>query len=274
MRGWNAFCLSGDVSKDYMKSLWKGALSFGLVNIPVQLYSATVSHALDLDMLDDRDNSHIRYHRVNEKTGKEVPWEHIVKGYLLDEEYVVLNDADFEEASPRKSKMIEIEEFVDASEVSTMFYDTPYYIVPDKGNSKAYELFLKALQKTGKVGIARFVMRSAENLALVQAENNFMILNKIRFPDEIRPPDDLDLPAAPGFGKAEMDMAVSLIKQYTTSFEPDKFKNEYKDELLRIIQEKAKGKRPVIRKLKLPKSSDDNLLEQLKASLSASKKVK
>ncbi len=256
-----------------MKSLWKGALSFGLVNIPVQLYSATISHSLDLDMLDSKDHAHIRYHRVNEKTGKEVPYDQIVKGYLYNEEYVILEDADFEEASPRKSKMIEIEEFVDSSEISTMYYDTPYYIVPDKGNNKAYMLFLKALTKSGKVGGARFVMRSAENLALVQAQGGIMILNKIRFHDEIRPDDEIEMPEASVYSKAEMDMAMNLIKQYSTPFEPEKFKNEYKDELLRIIYEKAKGRKPEVQRLKLPKSTDDNLLDQLKASLAPRKKA-
>lgn len=256
-----------------MKSLWKGALSFGLVNIPVQLFSATVSHSLDLDMLDGRDHAHIKYHRVNENTGKEVPWDHIVKGYKIEDEYVILEDADFEEASPRKSKMIEIEEFVDASEVSSMYYDTPYFIVPDKGNAKAYELFLNALRRSEKVGIARFVMRSAENLALIQPQDNFMLLNKIRFQDEIRSAEELDLPQPPKFTKVEMDMAISLINQYSGPFEPQKFKNDYKDELLRIIREKAKGNRPVVKKLKIPKSSDDSLLDQLKASLAGKKKV-
>lgn len=256
-----------------MKSLWKGALSFGLVNIPVQLYSATISHALDLDMLDARDHAHIKYHRVNEKTGKEVPWENIVKGYLLNEDYIILEDTDFDKASPRKSKMIEIEEFVNMAEISSMLYETSYYIVPDKGNSKAYSLFLNALKKSEKAGIARFVMRSAENLAVIHAQENFMLLNKIRFQDEIRSPEELDLPAIPKFTKMEMEMATNLIEQYSAKFEPSKFKNDYKDELLNIIHEKAKGKSPVIKKIKLPASTDHNLLDQLKASLALKKKV-
>jgi len=254
-----------------MKSIWKGALSFGLVNIPVQLFSATVAHNLDLDMLDSKDHSHIKYQRINETTGKVVPWEQIVKGYMLEDEYVILEEADFEEAMPKKSKTIEIEEFVDEKEISSIYFDTPYYLVPDKGNSKAYMLLLKALEKSGKVGIARFVMRTSENLAIVRPNTDVMVLNKIRFADEVRSAEDLALPDNPTFSKMEMDTALTLIKQYSVKFEPSKFKNEYKDELMRIIREKAKGKRPTIKKIKVAKTPEKDLLSQLKASLESSK---
>ena len=256
-----------------MRSIWKGALSFGLVNIPVQLFSATVAHNLDLDMLDKTDLAHIKYQRVNEQTGKEVPWENIVKGYKYDDDYIILEDADFEEASPKKSRMIEIEEFVDEKEISSMYFESPYYLVPEKGNNKAYMLLLKALEKSGKVGISRFVMRSAENLAVIKPEKEVLILNKIRFQDELRTIDDLEMPEVSDFSKTEMEMALSLIKQYSASFEPSKFKNEYKDELMRIIEEKSKGKRPTIKKLKITNSNDKNLLEQLRASLEKNKKA-
>ena len=256
-----------------MKSLWRGSLSFGLVNIPVQLFSATISHALDFDMLDKSDHAQIKYQRVNEKTGKEVPWSQIVKGYLLDREYVILDDTDFEQASPKKSKLIEIEEFVEISEISSIFYETAYYIIPDKGNTKAYSLFLNALKKTGKVGVARFIMRSSENLALIQAGDNCMLLIKIRFQDEIRSTEELDLPVADKFTKMEMDMATDLIEQYSSPFDPAKFKNEYKNELLSIIHTKVSGKKSIIKKLKFPEITDSNLFEELKASLAVKRKL-
>jgi len=161
-----------------MRSIWTGAIGFGLVNIPVKLYSATQSSSLDLDMLDKKDHSNIRFMRVNEKTGKEVTWENIVKGYKNDGEYVVLDAKDFEAASAKKTKTIEISDFVKEDEVSSIYYETPYYLEPDKSGTRAYELLRQALQKTGKVGVASFVMRTKENLAILKSTKDLIILTK------------------------------------------------------------------------------------------------
>src|SRR5205809_519491 len=179
-----------------MRPIWTGAIGFGLVNIPVKIYSATESSTLDLDMLDKKDHANIRFKRVNENTGKEVAWANIVKGYKMpNDEYVVLDEKDFERASAKKTKTIEITEFVDESEIETVYYESPYYLEPDKSGARAYALLREALNKTKKVGIATFVMRSKESLAVLKGSSKVIILNRIRFEEEIRKTTDLNLPA-------------------------------------------------------------------------------
>ena len=159
-----------------MRSIWTGAIGFGLVNIPVKIYSATQESVLDLDMLDKKDLSNIRFKRVNENTGKEVAWGDIVKGYKIDDRYVVLTDEDFEKAAPEKSKIIEIAEFIDEKEVDGIYYETPYYLEPEKSGSKAYVLLRDALHKTGKVAFGSFVLRNKESLVVLVNESCFVDL--------------------------------------------------------------------------------------------------
>ena len=177
-----------------MRPIWTGAIGFGLVNIPVKLYSATESSNLSLDMLDKKDHSHIKYLRINEKTGKEVPWANIVKGYKLNDDYVVLDDKDFEAASAKKTKTIEISDFVKEEEISSLYYETPYYLEPDKSGTRPYELLREALLKTKKVGVASFVMRNKESLAILRPDKDVIVLNRIRFEEEIRDTGELSLP--------------------------------------------------------------------------------
>lgn len=250
-----------------MRAIWTGAIGFGLVNIPVKLYSATEQSRLDFDMLDRKDHSRIRYQRVNENTGKEVAWDNIVKGYMLNDNYIILEDTDFEEASPEKNKMINIQSFVKEKEVDSMYFETPYYIEPQKGGQKAYYLLVKALEKAGMVGLATFVMRAGENLCMIRAKENMLILNKLRFEQEIRSPEDLNIPKNVKLTKAEVDMALELVNRHSTAFDVSAYKDEYTDELLKIIKERAKGKRPKVRKMKVKATRTNDLLEQLKASL-------
>lgn len=250
-----------------MRAIWTGAIGFGLVNIPIKIYSATQSSALDLDMLDRKDKSNIKFKRVNEKTGKEVAWENIVKGYMLKDQYVVLEDSDLEEASPEKNKMINLQSFVKLEDIDSIYFDTPYYLEPQKGGEKAYQLLLKALEKSKTAGLGSFVMRNVENLSIVKAHHNMLLLNKLRFEEEIRSPEELLLPAASKIQKAEMDMALQLIKQHSSTFDISGYKNEYSKQLLKIIKQKALGKRATIRKIKVENTKASNLLEQLKASL-------
>ncbi|WP_256013044.1 non-homologous end joining protein Ku [Desertivirga xinjiangensis] len=254
-----------------MRSIWKGSIGFGLVNIPIKLYSAVQSSSLGLDMLDSRDHSRIRYQRINEKTRKEVPYEKIVKGYPINDSYVILEDKDFEDASPEKSKIIEIENFVDLNEVNPMFYETSYYTEPEAQGKKAYALLLKALQKSKKAGLARFVLRSSENLCIIHPVDKVIVASKIRFADEIRSSEEILTPDNVEVSKKELDMGLALINQYSGKFEIEKFKDEYHSELLKIIQAKAKGKRPTIKKLKPQKASDDNLYDMLMQSLGSKK---
>jgi DNA end-binding protein Ku len=254
-----------------MRAIWSGSIGFGLVNIPVKLYSATQDSRLDLDMLDSRNHAHIKYQRINENTGKEVPWEKIVKGFLYNDEYVVLEDEDFEAASPRKSKVIEIVSFVQEEEIDDIYFETPYYIEPDKSGAKAYELLLKALQKTGKAGLAQFVLRTQEHLVVIRPRENYLLLHQLRFEEEIRPTADLTLPANITIAKKELDMATELVKQYSTAFDISQYKDEYRQELMKIIKAKASGKKTVVKKMKVVHTKNDDLFDQLKASLNKTK---
>jgi DNA end-binding protein Ku len=254
-----------------MRSIWKGSIGFGLVSIPVKLYSAVQTSSLDFDMLDSRDHARIRYQRVNEHTHKEVPYDKIVKGYKIDDDYVIMEDHDFEDAAPEKSKVVEIESFVDIADVNPMFYETSYYTEPDTKNNKAYALLLKALQQSNKAGLARFVLRSTESLCIVHPVNNVLVITRIRFGQQIRDTDDLNIADNVTVSKKELDVGLTLINQYAEDFDVSKFKDEYTDELLNIIKAKSKGKRATVKKLKPRKATSDDLYEQLMSSLKTKK---
>lgn len=254
-----------------MRAVWSGAIGFGLVNIPIKLYAATQESALDLDMLDKRGFAHIRYARINTNTGKEVPWGDIVKGYKLDDQYVVLTDDDFEKVSPRKSKMIDINEFVKADVIDTTFYDTPYYIEPSKGGEKAYALLRESLKESNKIAIGVFILRTKENLCILRPLDNMLLLQKLRFPEEIRKYDDLNIPGDIAIKPAEMKMAQMLIDKLTPKkFIFSKYKDTYDEELMKIIIAKAKGKaikKPVF---KIVHNKGADIMAQLKESLNTS----
>jgi DNA end-binding protein Ku len=254
-----------------MKAIWTGSIGFGLVNIPIKMYSAVQGSELDLDMLDGKDHANIKFQRVNANTGKVVPYENIVKGFKIDDKYVVVTDDDFKKASPEKTKMIDIMEFVQESEVNTMYYETPYYLEPEKSGSKAYGLLRDALKKTGKVGLGTYVLRSKESLCLIKPSHDVLIVQKIRYDNEIRKVDDLKIPA--GESKAaELKMAIALIEQLTGPFDISKYKDTYTDELMKLINAKAKGKRIATPALRIVHSTSKDLMAQLKASLDNKKK--
>ena len=255
-----------------MRSIWTGAIGFGLVNIPVKLYSAVHGSELDLDMLDKKDLANIKFKRVNENTGKEVPWENIVKGYKLDDRYIVLTDDDFEKASPEQTKTITIQEFVEESEIDGMYYETPYYLEPDKSGARAYVLLREALQKTGMVGFGSFVMRNKEGLCLIKPMEDVLVLNRIRWAQEIRPTDEIKIPDDEP-KPAELKMAVELIKQLSGPFDISKYRDTYTDQLMKLIKAKVHGKapKPALRVVHKTKSTD--LLSQLKASLGGKRKA-
>ena len=255
-----------------MRPIWTGAIGFGLVNIPVKLYSATESSNLNLDMLDKKDHSNIKYMRINEKTGKEVKWENIVKGYKINNEYVVLEDKDFEAANAKKTKTIEISDFVKEEEISSLYYETPYYLEPDKSGTRPYELLRQALLKTKKVGVASFVMRSKESLAILRPDKDAIVLNRIRFEEEIRSTDELALPKNTEVKPAELKMAITLIDQLTAKFDISKYKDTYNGELLKIIKAKAGGKKIKVPQMRVVHSKTKDLMEQLKASLDVKRK--
>lgn len=259
-----------------MRAIWSGAIGFGLVNIPVRIFSAIQSSSLDLDMLDKHDNGKIRYQRVNEDTGEEVAWGDIVKGYMINDKYVVLTEDDFAAAAPEKSKTIDIQEFADESEIDTTFYEMPYYLEPAKGGERAYALLREALKTSGMVAIGSFVMRTKENLCLLKAQGNMLLLLRLRFSEEIRDYKDLNIPGASTAVKpAELKMAKALIAQLTPKkFDIAKYKDTYDAELLKLIKLRAKGKNLPEPKIKIAKSKSKDIMEQLKESLGGGKTTK
>jgi len=250
-----------------MRSIWNGTISFGLVSIPIKLFSAIEDSSLDLDMLDGRDHARIHFMRVNEKTKEEVPYEKIVKGYKLNDGYVILEDQDFEDASPAKSKTIDIENFVKAAEINPMLFETSYYAEATKQGQKAYLLLLEALKKSKMAGLGQFVLRQKEHLCVIYAQNEVIVISRIRFAQEIRGSSEIKTDPNISINKKEIDVVMALIKQYTTDFDIDQYKDTYTEDLLKIIKAKAKGKRPTIKKLTPHKPKSDDLYEQLMESL-------
>jgi len=255
-----------------MRSIRTGAIGFGLINIPVKLYSATETSTLDLDMLDKKDHSRIHFMRVNKHSGKEVSRENIVKGYKLNDEYVILTDEDFEAARVEKSKVIAISGFVKEDQIDNIYFEPPYYVEPEESGEKSYILLREALLKTAKAGIATFVMRSRENPAILRATDDVIILNKLRFAQEIKDASELALPAKTRIKKGEVEMAVSLINRLSGEFDISAYKDTYTDSLLKLITAKAKGAKTKAPHLKAVHTKLTDLTAQLKAGLNTRKK--
>jgi len=254
-----------------MRPIWKGTISFGLINIPVKLFSAVQESSLDFDMLDSKDHSHIKFKRVSETTGQEVAFADIVKGYKLDSGYVILEAEDFDAADAIKTKMIEIKSFVDEREIDSLYYEQPYYLEPETTAMNAYALLRDALQSSGKVGVTTFVLRNKEGLAILKPYKNVIVLNRIRFSQEIREPSELKLPPLSKTKSKEMDMANKLVEQLTEKFNIDEYKDTYTAKLLKRIKEKSKGKKINSPKLKVMHKQSDDLMDMLKASLAVKK---
>ncbi|HLP21396.1 MAG TPA: Ku protein [Chitinophagales bacterium] len=258
-----------------MRPIWTGSISFGLINIPVKIFSAVQESTLDLDMLDSRDNSNIKFKRVNESTGKEVPWDNIVRAYDLNGKYVVLEKEDFEAADSEKTKTIDILNFVEESEIDSIYYEQPYYLEPEKQGAKAYAILRDSLKATGKVGVTTFVMRNKEGLAILKPYKKVIVLNRIRFEEEIRDMDDLKLPPLAKTKPKEQAVANQLIEQQTEKFDISAYKDTYTAKLLKTIKQKAKtGKTPKRPQMKVVhKQSEDDLMSMLKASLGGKRKA-
>lgn len=259
-----------------MKAIWRGGISFGLVNIPIRLYSGAVAHNIDLDMIRKKDQCQIQYVRVCKKDGKEVPWDEIAKGYKRESgDYVVLDKADFAKAMPEKTQTIDIFEFVLEKEIPSQYLEKPYIVEPAKEAKKTYALLREALKKSGKVGLAKFVLRNTEHLGILKVVEDAILLIQIRFDEDLRDPKEAKIPNDVRISKKELDIAMSIIHQLTGKFEPEKYKDTYKDELEKLIKKKAKGKpsqkEQTEEKPKAKKGASDDLLEQLKASLEAIK---
>jgi DNA end-binding protein Ku len=229
------------------RGLWKGAISFGLVHVPVELFSAEKrSTELDLTMLDKRDLAPVGYKRYNKSTGEDVPWGEIVKGYEYEDgKYVVLSEEDFRRANVEASKTVEILAFVDLEDIPPQYFETPYYLAPGKRGEKAYALLRETMKKAGKAGIATVVIRTRQYLAAVIAQDEFMIMNTLRYAGELREPEELGIPAQSLKGgkvtAKEIDLAMRLVEDMSEDWKPEKFKDTYREDLLARIEEKVKA---------------------------------
>lgn len=252
-----------------MRSIWTGSVAFGLVNIPVKLYSAVQDRALDFDMLDKKDLANIHFKRVNENTGKEVAWGNIVKGYNLNGKYVVLTDKDFESASPEKTKTIDLQLFVKAVEVDVILFDSAYYMSPAKGGERAFGLLEEALSKSGMAGVGTFVLRNKEKPILLRSAQGLLILHTLRFLNEIRNPSEF-IVKTPEPKRNELTMAGNLIKSMQGDFNIADFKDTYTNKLMKLIKAKATGKKLPVPKEVIAKPADD-LIAQLQQSLTGAK---
>jgi DNA end-binding protein Ku len=229
------------------RSMWKGAISFGLVHIPVEMYPAVSNKGLDLTMLDRRDFSPIGFKRYNKGTGKEVVWDDIVKGYeYTNDEYVVLSEEDLRRANPEATGTIDIMAFVQADKVPLLYYDQPYYLAPGKGGDKVYALLRETLRETGRIGIARVVIRVKQHLAALVCVGDTIVLNTLRYADEIRPADELNVPAPDAknatISDKELKMAMALVEGMSEDWEPEQYHDTYREDVLALVEKKVAAK--------------------------------
>lgn len=224
------------------RAIWKGSISFGLVNIPIALYPATRREELKFRLLRQSDLSPVNYKRVAEKDGKEVSWDQIVKGYEYEKgKYVVLKDEDFERVDLEATQTVDIQDFVDQEEINPMFFYKPYYLEPQKGGDKAYALLRDALKDSGKVGIAKVVIKTRQYLAGVKPEDGALVLELMHFADELADPGKLHVPKKTEVGKREINMAKSLIDSMSSKWNPEKYKDDYREALMEVIEEKVEA---------------------------------
>jgi len=223
-----------------MRAIWKGSISFGLVNIPIALYPATRKEELKFRMLRKSDHSPINYKRVAEKDGKEVPWDEIVKGYEYEKgKYVILKDEDFQRVDLEATQTVDIQDFVDLDEIDPMFFYKPYYLEPQKGGDKAYVLLRDSLKNSNKVGIAKVVIKTRQYLAGVKPEDGVLVLELMHFADELADAEKLHVPKKMEAGKREMDMAKALISSMTSKWDPEKYHDDYREAVMKVIEEKV-----------------------------------
>jgi DNA end-binding protein Ku len=257
-----------------MRAIWKGSISFGLVNIPIALYPATRKEELSFRLLRKNDFSPVNYKRVAEKDGKEVPWDQIVKGYEYEKgKYVVLKEEDFQRVDLEATQTVDIQDFVDVEEIDPMFFYKPYYLEPQKGGDKAYALLRDSLKESNKVGVAKVVIKTRQYLAGVKPEDGALVLELMHFADELADTEKLHLPKKVEVGKREMDMAKALIDSMSAKWDPKKYHDEYREALMEVIEEKveAGGKAIETKPKKAPKPTKViDLVEVLKKSLEQS----
>jgi DNA end-binding protein Ku len=257
------------------RAIWSGSISFGLLNVPVKLYSAVSKQTIRFRELREGDSSRVKHKRVAEADGKEVAYDDIVKGYeYAPDQYVVLSRDELAELDPKKTRAIEIQDFVDLDEIDPIYFEQPYYLGPDKGAEKAYALLVQAMKDARKVAVARFVLRNKEHLAAIRPMDDVLTMATMRFHDEVTDPDDLrgdlfeEKPKKPE--KRELEMAMSLIESLSTDFKADKYRDEYREQLLDVLEQKAAGKEVVSAPSEAPEPTKaPDLMAALEESLAA-----
>jgi DNA end-binding protein Ku len=254
------------------RAIWTGAISFGLVTVPVRLYSAVNRKTVRFNQLDSSDNGRIAQKRVNPRTGEEVPYERIVKGYeIAPDSYVVISNEELDALDPEKTRTIDIEDFVEQAEIDPIFYDHPYYLAPGPGGAKPYRLLLDAMRETGKVAIARVVIRSKESLVAIRPAGDVLEMSTMLFADEVNDParlDDLPDPADVKTTDRELTIAKQLVDSLAGPFEPDRYRDTYRDEVLALVERKAAGEEIAVQEAPeaAPAEAPD-LMSALQASL-------
>jgi DNA end-binding protein Ku len=256
------------------RAIWKGSLSFGLVNIPVEVHTAVRDHRPQFRLLHAKDRSPVRYQRVCEKEQEPVEWKEIVKGFEYRKgHFVVLTDQDFETAALEKTKTIDIIDFVRAAEIDDRFFDKPYYLTPAKGGEVAYALLRETIRKSERVGVAKFILRDAQHLAAVEAIDEAIVLTIMRFADELVDTDAFRFPAAKGLRKQDLDTARLLVENLAAEWDPSKYTDEYRENLLKVIAAKRKGKEARLQAEEEPRTAEVvDLMERLRASLEGTKR--
>src|SRR3954447_1263920 len=251
------------------RALWKGSISFGLVNIPIELHTAVRDHRPKFRMLHAKDKSPVKYERVCIRDGHAVAWEDLVKGYEFEKgNFVILTKDDFKAAAVEKTRTIDIIDFVKADAIDDRFFETPYYLVPAKGGERAYALLREAIRESERIGIAKFILRDAQHLAAVEVIDQAIVLSVMRFADELADPQALSFPANDGIRKAELDMAKALVNSLAADWNPEKYTDEYLDNLMRIIKGKVKGKKVTLEPAEEPRTGGVvDLMERLRRSL-------
>lgn len=261
-----------------MRAIWKGSISFGLVNIPIALYPATRREELKFRLLRAKDHSPVNYKRVAEKDGKEVPWEQIVKGYEYEKgKFVVLNEKDFQRVDLEATQTIDIQDFVDLEEIDPMYFYKPYYLEPQKGGDKAYALLREALADGKKVGLAKVVIKTRQYLAGVKALKHALVLELMHFAAELLDAEKLRVPKKLEVGKREREMAKALVDSMTSKWDPEKYHDDYREALMEVIEEKVEsGGKEIEEKPKAKKESTKviDLVAVLQESLEKSRGVK
>src|SRR5882672_4909459 len=251
------------------RALWKGSISFGLVNIPIELHTAVRDHRPKFRLLHAKDQSPVKFERVCIHDGHAVAWDDLVKGYEYSKgQFVVLTKEDFQAAAVEKTRAVDIVDFVKAEEIDDRFFETPYYVVPAKGGERAYALLREAIRESGRIGIAKFILRDAQHLAAVEVIESAIVLSVMRFADELVDVRQFELPSAEGVRTAEMNMAKALVNSLAAEWDPAKYTDQYRENLMRIIQGKVKGKEVVLEPAAQARQADVvDLMERLKRSL-------